>query len=167
MLTLQRSTGIALCICGAVLAGCAKKDNGAVDTTAMASSSTTSTAPAPAPAPINLADVAGKWNVRAVPAAGTDTTPTNSVITATSTTSGWTITFPGRKPVPMKVSVDGDSIMTEAGPYQSVRRKGVQVTTNSVMRLQGGNLVGQTTAHFKVKTPDSVLVLTTTGTRAP
>jgi len=35
-----------------------------------------------------------------------------------------------------------------------------------VMRLQGGNLVGNTTAHFKVKTPDSVLVLNTNGTRA-
>jgi len=165
MLTLQRSTSIALCLSAAVLAGCAKKDNAAVDTTAMTSSSTETTT-APAPAPVNLADVAGKWNVRAVPATGTDTTPTNSVITATSTTSGWTITFPGRKAVPMKVSVDGDSIMTEAGPYQSVRRKGVQVTTNGVMRLQGGNLVGQTTAHFRVKTPDSVLVLTTSGTRA-
>jgi len=56
--------------------------------------------------------------------------------------------------------------MTEAGPYPSVRRKGVTVSTNSVMRLQGGNLVGNTTAHFKVKTPDSVLVLNTNGTRA-
>jgi hypothetical protein len=67
----------------------------------------------------------------------------------------------------MRVSVDADSIMTEAGPYPSVRRKGVQVNTNSVMRLQGGSLVGNTTAHFKVKTPDSVMVLNTTGTRAP
>jgi hypothetical protein len=161
---LQRSTSIALCLCAAVLAGCAKKDNAAVDTSTMAA---TTTPVAAAPTPVNLADVAGKWNVRAVPATGTDTTPTNSVITATSTTSGWTITFPGRQPIPMTVSVDADSIMTTAGPYPSVRRKGVQVTTNGVMRLQGGNLVGQTTAHFKVKTPDSVLVLTTTGSRAP
>jgi hypothetical protein len=160
---LQRSTSIALCLSAAVLAGCAKKDNAAVDTSTMAASTPVATAPAP----VNLADVAGKWNVRAVPATGTDTTPTNSVITATSTTSGWTITFAGRPPIPMTVTVDGDSIMTTAGPYQSVRRKGVQVTTNGVMRLQGGNLVGQTTAHFKVKTPDSVLVLTTTGSRAP
>jgi len=160
---LQRSTSIALFLCAAVLAGCAKKDNAAVDTSTMAASTPVATAPAP----VNLADVAGKWNVRAVPATGTDTTPTNSVITATSTTSGWTITFAGRPPIPMTVTVDGDSIMTTAGPYQSVRRKGVQVTTNGVMRLQGGNLVGQTTAHFKVKTPDSVLVLTTTGSRAP
>jgi hypothetical protein len=166
MPTLQRSTSIALCLCAAVLTSCAKKDEAAVDTSSMAASSTTTTTPPAAPAPVNLADVAGKWNVRAVPATGPDTTATNSVITATATTTGWTITFPGRKAIPMKVTVDADSIMTEAGPYPSVRRKGVTVSTNSVMRLQGGSLVGNTTAHFKVKTPDSVLVLNTTGTRA-
>jgi hypothetical protein len=164
MLKLQRSTSIAILFGAAVLAGCAKKDDAAVDTTADTAAVTT--AP-PAPTPVNLADVAGKWNVRAVPSTGTDTTPTNSVITATSTTSGWTITFPGRQPIPLKVTVDADSIMTEAGPYPSVRRRGTQVSTNGVMRLQGGSLVGSTTAHFKVKTPDSVLVLTTTATRAP
>jgi hypothetical protein len=163
MLKLQRSTSIAVCLCVAVLTGCAKKDDAAVDTTgAMADTSAVTTAPAP----INLADVAGRWNVRAVPASGTDTIATKSVITATSNTSGWTITFPGRAPIPMRVSVDADSIMTEAGPYPSVRRKGVQVRTNTVMRLQGGSLVGRTTAHFQVKTADSVLVLNTTGTRA-
>jgi hypothetical protein len=162
---LPRFTSIALCLCAAVLTACAKKDQAAVDTSSMAASSTTTTSTAPAA--VSLADVAGKWNVRAVPTSGTDTTPTNSVITATATTSGWTITFPGRKPIPMKVTVDADSIMSEAGPYPSVRRKGVQVTTTGVMRLQAGSLVGNTTAHFKVKTPDSVLVLNTTGTRAP
>ena len=163
MLKLQRSTSIAVLLGAAVLAGCAKKDDAAVDTTADTAAVTT----APTPAPVNLADVAGKWNMRAVPTSGTDTTPTNSVITATATTSGWTITFPGRQPVPMRVTVDGDSIMTEAGPYPSARRRGVQVTTNGVMRLEGGTLVGRTTAHYKVSTPDSVLVLTTTATRAP
>jgi hypothetical protein len=157
---MPRSTSFAVCLCVAVLAGCAKKDDAAVDT--MASDTPT----AITPAPINLADVAGRWNVRAVPATG-DTTPTNSVLTATSTTSGWTITFPGRKPVPVRITVDGDSIMSEAGPYPSVRRKGLQVITNGVMRLQGGNLVGRTTAHFQTKAADSVLVLNTTGTRAP
>lgn len=167
MLTLQRSTSIALCLSAAVLAGCAKKDNAAVDTTAMASSTATTTAPAPAPAPVNLADVAGKWNMRSVPTTGADMSATTYVLTATSNTSGWTITFPGRKAaVPVKVTVDGDSITLDAGPYPSVRRKGVQVTTHSVSRLQGGSMVGSTTAHYKVKTADSVLTLTNTGTRA-
>ena len=160
MLKLERSTSIVVLLGAAVLAGCAKKDDAAVDTTADTAAVTT------VPAGVNLADVAGRWNVTAVPATGTDTTPTNSVITATSTTSGWTMTLPGRQPLPMRVSVDADSIMSEVGPYASVRRK-AQVTTNSVMRLEGGRLIGRTTAHYSVKTADSVLVLNTVGTRAP
>jgi hypothetical protein len=163
MFTLQRSTSIAACLCAAVLAGCAKKDNAAVDTSAASSTATTT---APAPAPLNLADVAGKWNMRSVPTSGKDTSATTYVLTATSTTSGWTLTFPGRKAIPATVTAAGDSITIDAGPYASVRRKGVQVTTHSVNRLQNGSIVGSTTAHYKVKTADSVLVLTNTGTRA-
>ena len=95
-----------------------------------------------------------------------DTTPTTYVLTATGNTAGWTITFPGRAPIPTKVTVDGDSIMLAAGPYPSVRRKGVQVTTYSIARLQSGRLNGSTTAHYKVRSADSVLVLTTSGDRA-
>lgn len=165
MPTLQRFTRIAICCCAAVLAGCAKKENAAVDTSSVTTSSSV-TAATTAPATVNLADVAGKWNVRAVPATGTDTTPTTYVLTATSNTSGWTVTFPRRKPMAVKVRTDGDSIMIDAGPFPSVRRKGVQVTANSVTRLNGGNLVGHTTAHFAVKTADSVLTLNTTASRA-
>jgi hypothetical protein len=157
------TTRIALCCCTAVLAGCAKKDDAAVDTTA---SSTTTTATPAAPTPINLADVAGKWDVRSVPVSG-DTSATTYVLTATATPAGWTMAFPGRaKPEALRVTVDGDSIILAAGPFSSVRRKGVQVTTNGAMRLQNGSLVGTTIAHYKVKTADSVLTLNTTGTRA-
>ena len=168
MFTPHRTTRIAICCCAAVLAGCAKKESASADSTsAMASStSSTTTTTTTSPAPLNLADVAGKWNMRSVPMSG-DTSATTYVLTATANTSGWTITFPGRaKPVPVKVTVDGDSIMLAAGPYPSVRRKGVQVTTYGVSRLQGGSMVGSTTAHYKVKSADSVLVLNTTGTRA-
>jgi hypothetical protein len=165
----HRTTRIAICCCAAVLAGCAKKESASADSTsAMASSTsstTTSTSTATTPAPVNLAAVAGKWNMRSVPLSG-DTSATTYVLTATANTSGWTITFPGRKPIPVKVSVDADSIMLAAGPYPSVRRKGVQVTTYGVSRVQNGSMVGNTTAHYKVKSADSVLVLSTTGTRA-
>ena len=163
MLKLQRSTGIALCLSAAVITACAKKDEAAVDTSSMAASTTTTTTTTPSP--VNLADVAGKWNSTAVPTSG-DTTATTYVLTATSNTSGWTITFPGRAPIPVTVSTDADSIMLAAGPYPSVRRKGVQVTTNTVTRLQGGRLIGTTTAHYRVKTADSVMTLTTAATRA-
>jgi len=166
MLTLHRNTRIALCTCAVVLAGCAKKENAAVDTSGAMASSTTATTTTATSGAVNLADVAGKWNMRAVPMNG-DTTATNYVLTATSNTSGWTITFPGRPPMPVKVNADGDSLTIAAGPYSSVRRKGVQVTTYGTLRMQGGSLTGSTTAHYKVKGADSVLVLTTTGQRAP
>lgn len=165
MLKLHRNTRIALCVGAAVLAACAKKDNAAVDTSAAMASSTASTTSTAQGAPINLASVAGKWNMRAVPMSG-DTAATTYVLTATSSTDGWTITFPGRPAMPVKVTVEGDSIMVSAGPYASVRRKGVQVTTYGAVRLQDGGLTGSTTAHYKQKGADSVLVLTTTGQRA-
>jgi hypothetical protein len=122
------------------------------------------TAPPPV---IVLADVAGKWNIVATPTEGKDTSVTKSVITATADTTGWTMAFPGGKPFPLHVSTSGDSIVTHAGPYASVRRKGVQVTTDGVYRLQGGKLVGTTTAHYATKGADSVLHLTIEGTKAP
>jgi hypothetical protein len=103
--------------------------------------------------------------MHSVPTSG-DTTSTNFVLTATGTTSGWSIKYPGRAAVPETITVSGDSVITSAGPYPSFRRKGVTVTTNGVFRLQNGSLVGTNTAHYKVKTADSVLVLNTTGTRA-
>ena len=158
----HRTTWIALSA-AAIVAGCAKTENAPADSSAVVESSTTSTASGT----LNLADVAGKWNMKAVPMSG-DTTTTNYVLTATGNTDGWTLTFPGRpQPVPVKVKVDGDSVMLSAGPYPSVRRPGIQVTTYSIARLQSGRLNGTTTAHYKTKGADSVLALTTSGARAP
>jgi len=158
----HRTTWIALSA-AAIVAGCAKTENAPADSSAVVESSTTSTASGT----LNLADVAGKWNMKAVPMSG-DTTTTTYVLTATGNTDGWTITFPGRpQPVPVNVKVDGDSVMLSAGPYPSVRRPGIQVTTYSIARLQSGRLNGTTTAHYKTKGADSVLALTTSGARAP
>jgi hypothetical protein len=65
------------------------------------------------------------------------------VLNITPDTAGWTMTFPNRPPVKTRVvAIAGDSIVTETGSYASARRRGVQVTTNAVMRLQDGKLVG-------------------------
>jgi hypothetical protein len=88
---------------------------------------------------------------------------------ATPDTTGWTITFPNRPPVPVRVvSVAGDSIVTDAGPYPSVLRKGVQVRTRGAFRLQDGKLVGTTVATYTgTKTADSMLTVRSEGTRKP
>ena len=147
MLTLERSIGVAL-IAG-LLFGCSKSDEaGDTDSASGVAAST----------------IAGTWNMTAVPFSG-DTTATTFVLNATGNTEGWTITFPGRPPIPTTTRFDGDSVMTEAGPYESVRRKGVQVRTKSVMRLQGDTLVGTSVARYTTQGADSVLMLRTSGTR--
>ena len=162
MSTMHRYTHLAICL--ALLAACAKADKTASDS---AAGTVDSAAMAPAPKAFAFADVAGKWNVVATPTSGKDTTSTKFILTATGESTGWTITFPNRAPVAVAVQLSGDSVIATSGPYDSVRRKGTQVTTNSSYRLQDGKLVGTTTAHYKTKSADSVLTLKTEGTRAP
>jgi hypothetical protein len=96
-----------------------------------------------------------------------DSTLAVFVLNATSDTAGWTITFPKRAPMRAHVIVAGDSVVTDAGPYPSVLRKGVMVTTHNVSRLQGGKLVGASVAHYATHRADSVSHHPTEGTRAP
>ena len=154
---------IALCCCAVVLVGCNKpKEQPAME--APAAAPETQAAP-PAPAPIALADLAGKWKMRTMTESG-DSTLISYEMVATGDTTGWVFHFPKRKPVPVHVAVGGDSLVLDAGPYESVLRKGVQVKTHSVSRLQDGKLVGATTAHYKTSGPDSVRQLRVEGTRA-
>ncbi len=128
-------------------------------------------APAASPAPAEmaqfpLADAAGTWTYVARSATG-DTVLVTAEMMATSDLSGWTITLPGRPPQPIRVTMSGDSLMTAVGPYESVLRKGVQVTTDGVLRMVGGKLIGTSTAHYSVKGADSVRALLVEASRKP
>ena len=153
----------ALLACAAVLVGCTKPEDRAVG----AGATDTMAAPAgeTATAPISLSDLAGTWTMRSTDERGG--TPVETELRATSNTSGWTMTGPNRKPIPVRVvTVAGDSVVTEAGPYESFIRKGVQVTTRTVSRLQGDKLVGTTEARYKIGGRDSVAQRRNEGTRA-
>lgn len=149
------------CCCMVLLVGCSKSgEEAAMDSTATAT-------PAAAPQPIALADVAGTWAMRTM-APGTDSAVASFNVVAGADTSGWSIQFPNRPPIPVRVvSVAGDSIITAAGPYESILRKGVQVTTQTVMRLSDGMLVGTTVAHYATSGADSMITLHSEGMRAP
>ena len=114
---------------------------------------------------ISLADIAGTWNTRSVPVSGSDTTATLAQVVVTP--DAWTLMLPGRDPIEGVVTTSGDSIMVDAGPYESVRRDGLMVTTHAVYRLEGDRLVGTVEAHYATAEADSVLILRTEGTRAP
>jgi hypothetical protein len=154
----------ALLACAAVLAGCTKPEDRSVG-----AGTTTDTMAAPAgegaaAATISLGDVAGTWTVRSTDERGG--TPIETELRATSDTSGWTMVGPDKKPIPVRVvTVAGDSFVTEAGPYESFIRKGVQVRTRTVYRLQGDKLVGTTEARYKIGGRDSVAQRSNEGTR--
>jgi hypothetical protein len=135
-------------------AACGPKEQPAVDTAATAMAAPT----------ISLADVAGSWTIRNM-AENNDSVLVTTELTATADPAGWVQLLPGRPPLPMRVRVDGDSIMTEMGPFESVLRPGTQVTTNGVYRLENGMLRGTTTAHYKTAGADSVQRLRSEGTR--
>jgi len=118
-------------------------------------------------ATLNLADVAGKWTIHGM-AEGSDSVLITYELNATATTEGWTTTLPGREPMALHVITGGDSVMTHVGPFESVLRPGVQVTTESASRLVNGQLEGWTVAHYQgVAGADSVARLRIRGTRAP
>ena len=155
----------AFCSCLAVLVACAKAEKQpAADTAAAPAPAAAPAAPA-TPAPLSLATLAGKWAVRGTTEDAKSTVVTFDMV-ATADTSGWTINFPNRAPIPARiVALAGDSVVTEAGPYESVIRKGVQVTTRTTLRLQDGKLAGTTVAHYATSGPDSVVSLRMEGTR--
>jgi len=145
---------VSLAVAVLALAACAPKEQPA---------DTTATAAPPAPT-IALSDVAGVWTAR-VMREGSDSTILTYELNASADPTAWTITFPGRPPVAVRPTVDGDSIMTEAGPYESALRKGVQVTTRGVVRLVNGELVGTTTGHYQTTGADSVSTFRVVATK--
>jgi len=148
----------ALLGCAALLAGCTKSESPPVADTSMAVTET------PA-AVVSLGSLAGMWDVKVMPA-DRDTTLTTYVLNTTDS-SAWTLTFPNRDPIPMRiVDVSGDSVTVEAGPFESnVRRGGVQVSVRGPWRIQDGKLVGMTTARYQTTGPDSVVMLRQEGTK--
>lgn len=150
----------ALLGCAALLCACGEGQPPQTESTADSAAEA-----APAASMISLADLAGTWTLRVMPE-NSDSVLVTAVITATGDTSGWTMTFPGRDPIPLHVMPpEGDSLVVHAGPYDSALRPGTQVSTEMVVRLQNGMLVGLTTAHYAGGGPDSVVVVRTEATR--
>ena len=134
-----------------LLASCAPADDAAEEQPA-------DSAAMPAPA----ADASGTWDMRAVPETG-DTTPVNFQLQVAGGT--YTLLLPNRDPITARVTTEGDSILVDAGPYESVIRPGTQVSTHSVYRINGDQMDGYTIATYQTGGADSVLRLRSSGTR--
>lgn len=143
----------------AVVMGCATKEE--------APPEVVTEPPAPvAPAPIDMAAVAGTWEMKTM-GATSDSVLTTYTLEATADTAGWLLAFPKRVPMKLSITIDADSIISMSPDYESVLRKGATVQTNTVFHLVGGKLIGHTTARYTGAGADSVVMLRSEGTKAP
>ncbi len=113
---------------------------------------------------IDTSAVAGTWDLQ-VMGMNSDSIVAVGTLVATSNTSGWTLTLANRDPMPLQVTIAGDSIVAQSPEYESVLRKGVTVRTTSVYRMVGPNFNGLTTATYMGVGADSVVMLRNVGTR--
>lgn len=133
-----------LILCAVLLASCAKSEPPAAESPMTES----------APATISLADVAGTWD-GTITAADNDTALTTVEMTATQDTTGWTMKVANAKNPkimtvvsPLHVVVDGENVIIDTEPFNSVLRPGQKVVSHGVYRLEDSKLVGNLTATY-------------------
>lgn len=114
---------------------------------------------------ISLADLTGTWNMTTTSTDPADTFVNQYQIVIDE--ASWTMIFPDRDPVSATFVLDGDNVITDSEPFESVRLPGTMVTTHTVFHMEGDRLVGAVTATWQTAAGDSVGQLRTEGTRAP
>ena len=116
------------------------------------------------PAGPTLADFAGTWEltVNVEGAAG----PVVVTLSGSADGSDWTMLAEGRDPVPMTVSVMGDSLISETAEYESLLREGVMVRVRTASVLADGMLTGLMTATYITPDGEELVPGTVSGTRA-
>lgn len=120
-------------------------------------------APAPPPAP-TVADFAGTWNTTVTMAGAAAPVETQLVGSADGT---WNMIAAGRDPVPMTVSLVGDSLIAVSAEYESLIRPGVKVTIRTASVRNGDAMTGNVVATYKAAGGDEVVNGTMTSTKAP
>ena len=123
--------------------------------------------PAAAAVPaLTFADFAGRWSIQLL-SDMSDSVLATYEMNATADGSSWTLTAPGREPMPVRAAVEGDSLQLDAGPYKNTTPPNVDVTTSGVARLEGGMLVGNFMSQYALATGDSIVRGRVRGTRVP
>jgi len=72
-----------------------------------------------------------------------------SEVIATADGKGWVTKIGNRPPIPTRVVASGgDSVVTEAGPFESVLRPGQMVTTRTAGHYKGDTMTGTIEARY-------------------
>ena len=139
-----------------VFAACSRTDSPPATDTAAAMTD--------ASAATSLASFAGTWDVNVMPE-GSDSVATTHVLNVTDT-AAWRLEFSDRQGTALRVTgMSGDTVLTEAGPFESGVRRGVQVRTTNTYWLEDGKIMGRTTARYETTGPDTLRMFHSVGTK--
>ncbi len=139
----------------ALLAACAPADDTAEQATEQ---------PTEQPAGPTLADFAGTWEFLVTVEGAAE--PVSVLISGSADGSDWVMTAEDRDPIPMTVSVQGDSMIGETAEYESLLREGVMVRVRTASVLADGMLTGVMTATYTTADGEELVPGTVSGTRA-
>ena len=96
---------------------------------------------------VRWSDLAGDWVGNALRPANVSGVTTLTLSFGTDN-KAW-LKFPNREPVALRVlTMAGDSVVADAGPYASVTRAGHQVTVHIVAHVRNHMIWGTASGHF-------------------
>ena len=99
---------------------------------------------------LKLSDIAGVWRVQTM-IGPSDSVVATLELTETVSDKRWSMVLADHPRVPVRVlTVGGDSVVWEAGPYPSTRRVGQTVVLRTVGHYKGGEMWGSFEATYSV-----------------
>jgi len=99
---------------------------------------------------LKLSDIAGVWRVQTM-IGPSDSVVATLELTETASDKGWSMVLADHPRVPVRVlTVGGDSVVWEAGPYPSTRRVGQTVVLRAVGHYKGDKMWGSFEATYSV-----------------
>lgn len=102
-----------------------------------------------------LADFAGTWNTTSELTGVED--PVESQLIGSADGSSWTMNFAGRDPIPMHMSIVGDSLIGVSDQYESILREGVMVSIRSASVRQGDTMAGNVRVVYQTEDGNEVV----------
>lgn len=97
---------------------------------------------------LKLSDLAGVWHVQTM-IGPSDSVVASLELTETASAQGWSMVLADHPRVPVRVlTVGGDSVVWEAGPYPSTRRVGQSVVLRTVGHYKGDEMRGSFEATY-------------------
>lgn len=99
---------------------------------------------------LTLSDLAGVWHVQTM-IGPSDSVVASLELTETASDKGWSMVLADHPRVPVRVlTVGGDSVVWEAGPYPSTRRVGQTVVLRTVGHYKRDEMWGRFEATYSV-----------------